>query len=194
MPCLLKELLEKHFDSAEAVQQFLKTATTAANQPDTPSPPDLSQSGASGVVELPCDWLTEREAGPGRVTAFMPWKQEASAVTLSAGGSGGHSVSQSRPFSIADISAAVYKKIASEIAANHRSPSPKSLQGCPMGTNHPGPPPVAPPAHVRQVPETAESGPGEVTYLSAQRVLDEFIHQLQPQNKPPHMPTAYEQE
>ncbi|XP_030224264.1 uncharacterized protein LOC115552362 [Gadus morhua] len=199
VPCLIKELLEKHFDSAEAVQQFLKTATTA-NHPNTPSLPDLSQSGASNVVEAPYDWLTEPEADPGRVTAFMPWKQEASAVTASAvpasaDDSGGYCTSQSQPFSIADISAAIYKKIASEIAANHRSPPPKSLHGCPKGTNHTGP--AGPRAHVRQVLETAEPGPGEVTYLSAQQVLDEFINQLHPQNKasdgkPSHMSTSYE--
>ena len=201
MPCLIKDLLEKHFDSAEAVQQFLKTAA-AASHPNTPSLRDLSQSGASNAVEAPYDWLTEPEAGPGRVTAFMPWKQEASAVTASAvtasaDDSGGHCGGQSQPFSIADISVAIYKKIASEIAANHRSPPQKSLQGCPKGTNHTGP--AGPRAHVRQVLETAEPGPGEVTYMSAQQVLDEFINQLHPQNKagdgkPPHMSTSYEEE
>ncbi|KAK0138970.1 Tight junction-associated protein 1 [Merluccius polli] len=186
VPCLIKELLEKHFDSAEAVQKFLKTAT-AVNHPKMPSPPDPSQSGASNVVEVPHDWS---EAGPRRVTAFMPWKQEASAGTASAatastdgGLPGAHGASHSQPFSIADISAAIYKKIASEFTANHKPSQTKSLQGCPKGTNHTGT--TRPPAHVRQVLETAELAPGlgDVTYLSAQQVLDEFMNQLQPQNQ-----------
>ncbi|CAL8264252.1 unnamed protein product [Lota lota] len=197
VPCLIKELLEKHFDSAEAVQTFLKTATTVSH-PKTPSLPDLSDPGASNVVEAPSDWLTESEAAPGRVTAFMPWKQEASAATASAD-SGGHGASQSQPFSIADISAAICKKITSEIAANHRSPQPMSPRGCPEGTNHTST--AGPPAHVRPVLETAElaTGHGEVTYLSAQQVLDEFMNQLHSQNKAsdgmeqqPHMSTSYE--
>ncbi|CAL8356665.1 unnamed protein product [Merluccius merluccius] len=184
VPCLIKELLEKHFDSAEAVQKFLKTAT-AVNHPKMPSPPDPSQSGASNVVEVPHDWLTESEAGPRRVTAFMPWKQEASAATASTDGGlpGAHGASQSQPFSITDISAAIYKKIASEFTANHKPSQTKSLQGCPKGTNHTGT--TRPPAHVHQVLETAELAPGlgDVTYLSAQQVLDEFMNQLQPQNQ-----------
>jgi len=179
--CLIKELLEKHFDSAEAVQRFLKTAT-AVNQPKTPSTPDLNQSGASNVVDVPLDWLRESEVGPCRATSFMPWKQEASAATASAGGSlSGRT--QSQPLSIDDISAAIYKKIASEFAANHPSAPPKSLQRCPKGTNHTGT--AAPPAHTRPVLETAELAPDQedVTYLSAQQVLDEFMNQLSPKSQ-----------
>lgn len=176
MPCLIKELLQKHFDSAEAVQRFLKTTDTV-NQPKMPSVRDLNQSGASNVVDVPHDCLTETAVGPRRATAFMPWRQEVSAATTLAGGSlSGRS--QSQPLSIDDISADIYKKIASEFAANHTSAPPKSLQGCPKGTNHTGT--VVPPVHARPVLETAELPPDRehVTYLSAQQVLDEFMNQL----------------
>ncbi|KAJ3588344.1 hypothetical protein NHX12_011937 [Muraenolepis orangiensis] len=178
----LAGLLEKkHFDPAEEVQKFLKTAS-AVSHPKTPPPPppDPSPPGASSsseaVVEeeeeAPRDWLAS-EAGPRRATAFMPWKQGASADDRS----GAHG----QPFSIADISAAIYKKIAAQSsAANLTSSRPKPPQGCrPEGTNHTGPPA----AHVGQqqaVPETAELAPGlgDVTYLSAQQALDEFMNQL----------------
>lgn len=148
------------------------------------------------MEEVPRDWLAESEVGPRRVTAFMPWKQEASAATASAvtasaatasaamasaegGLSGVHGPSQSQPLSVADISAAIYSKIASEFSTNQ----PKPLQGCPKGTNHTST--AGPPAHMQQVLETAELAPGlgDVTYLSAQQVLDEFMSQLHPQSQ-----------
>lgn len=136
------------------------------------------------MVDVPLDWLTESEVGPRRATSFMPWKQEASAATASAAtASAGGSHSQSQPLSIDDISAAIYKKIASEFAANRTSAPPKFLQRCPEGTNHTGT--AAPPAHARPVLETAELAPdlADVTYLSAQQVLDEFMSQLSPKSQ-----------
>ncbi|XP_013861551.1 uncharacterized protein LOC106515990 [Austrofundulus limnaeus] len=67
VPRLLKELLEKHFGSAEAVQKFLITSFPV-NQSSDPKPEEEEE------VEEEHDWLNKSETGSQRVTAFMPVK------------------------------------------------------------------------------------------------------------------------
>lgn len=62
---MLKELLEKHFGSAEAVQKFL-SASFPVNQSSDPKPEEEEKAEH--------DWLNKSETGSQRVAAFMPVK------------------------------------------------------------------------------------------------------------------------
>ncbi|KAL4622974.1 hypothetical protein GN956_G19978 [Arapaima gigas] len=79
VPSLLRELLEKHFRSEEAVKEFLLRSTR--EQSEGPAAADQSQN--TQKEEPPRKDEAPRrspapEPGPGqqRVTAFLPWKQE----------------------------------------------------------------------------------------------------------------------
>nr|XP_029518374.1 uncharacterized protein LOC115130928 [Oncorhynchus nerka] len=187
VPCLIKELLEKHFDSGDAVKQFLKNALkTGQSTGDIESP-------APKLEQKPSDWssigLREFEAGPQKVTAFMPWKQEEGFGVIGQTGNE-DSGSMSPPFSIADISMAIYKKLAASQA--ERQPRPSNYQ--PHTDTPPNPYPLvelgtggegyrvpAVKGCVAEAGRVAESKQGavvDVSYLTAQRVLDDFLHQL----------------
>lgn len=188
VPNLIKELLEKHFNSRDAVKKFLKPTTptcqtNAVHQPDVQSP----ALKADGTTQ---DWSgvghSESEAMHQRVTAFLPWKQEGSGGED--GGARGHPSSDSPelPFSVADISLAIYKKMAAN-QGRFRPVIPQT--GHPStGTDHHGNPPPNPyplagvkgGEGVGSEVRGAEMDPGalDVSYLSAQRILDDFMHQL----------------
>lgn len=180
MPCLIKELLEKHFDSSEAIQTFLKTATPVS-YPATSSQVN-NQSHTPKVEEVPHDWMKQSEASPPRVTAFMPWKQENHLLDQ-------HESSPSPPFSVADISMAICKKMAASYETSPRVVCPKAQQHPSLGVNHADPPPSLYQAcdicdgqgGKEGVREAAlEQAAGDVTSLSAQRILDDFMQQLRP--------------
>ncbi|XP_024286373.1 uncharacterized protein LOC112257020 [Oncorhynchus tshawytscha] len=193
VPCLIKELIEKHFDSGDTVKQFLKnTLKTGQSISDIQSP-------ATKLEQKPSDWsgagLRECEAGPQKVTAFMPWKQEEGFGVIGQTGNE-DSRPMSPPFSVADISMAIYKKLAASQAA--RQPRPSNLQ--PHTDTPPNPYPLvelgtggaegaweegylvpAVKGGVAAAGRAAESKQGavvDVSYLTAQRVLDDFMHQL----------------
>lgn len=194
VPCLIKELLEKHFDSAEAIQKFLKTSTPVGHS--AMSPQTNIQSHAPKEEEIPHEWLKGSEAGQQRVTAFVPWKQGATGAPATGSGdptSDQGQSSPSPPFSIADISMAICRKI----AANHGAspglvhPQPRHPQ-LSMGTDHQrndtprnslegysscdGRGETA----AGREAESEQSGVEDVTHLSAQRILDDFMRQLHP--------------
>ncbi|KAM8732998.1 uncharacterized protein AB9X84_024901 [Acanthopagrus schlegelii] len=182
VPCLIKELLEKHFDSAEAIQKFLKSPATISHS--TTSPQADGQSHAPKMEDLAVDWMTKSEGGLQRVTAFLPFKQGVPA----AGTEGGHESSYSPPFSVSDISSAICKKMAASFAARPQPLYPQSQQQQqpPPGTNHTD---TTPNLHQAHVGGDSWGGTGgvkvtlleqDVTSSSAQQILDEFIQQLQP--------------
>lgn len=122
---MIKELLEKHFDSSESIQKRVST-----------SAPISHSATSTKVEEAPRDWLTRSEAGPKRVTAFIPFKQ----VEPTAGSEGSLSAqresSHSPPFSVSDISSAISDKMAASYAARQKPMHPQSQQPLPLGTNH----------------------------------------------------------
>ncbi|XP_029973625.1 uncharacterized protein LOC115407354 [Salarias fasciatus] len=170
VPCLIKELLEKHFDSVEAVQTFVTT-----------SPPTDGHSIPVKVTEAPRDWLTDADAARERVTAFTPFKQPANGESLSEQ----HERSHSPPFTVADISTAIYKKIAASYAARPPPAYPQSQQQAPPSAHH------ADPASLARVGGDSwggnedlkvmilEQGVGDVNSALAQQILDDFLQQLQ---------------
>ncbi|XP_055783515.1 uncharacterized protein si:ch211-276i12.4 [Salvelinus fontinalis] len=190
VPCLIKELLEKHFDSGDAVKQFLKNALkTGQSTGDIESP-------APKLEQKPSDWssvgLREFEAGPQNVTAFMPWKQEEGFGVIGQTGNEDSS-SMSPPFSVADISMAIYKKLAASQAA--RQPRPSNYQ--PHTDTPPDPYPLVElgtggaagegylvpavkgcVAEAGRAAESKHDAVVDVSYLTTQRVLDDFLHQL----------------
>ncbi|KAM4621821.1 uncharacterized protein ACJ7VT_006113 [Polymixia lowei] len=187
VPYLLKELLEKHFDSAEALQKFLKTATPISHSETSPKVDN--QSHALKVVELPHDWLEKSEAGQQRATAFMPWKQETPTTGSEDHPSDLRGSSSSPPFSVADISTAIYKKMAAGYADSPRPFHPQHQKHPSLATNHTDTPPgLHQSCLVRDGrggmgeggTHELEQGVGDVTRLSSQQVLDDFMHQLQP--------------
>ncbi|XP_028316194.1 uncharacterized protein LOC114471546 [Gouania willdenowi] len=125
VPCLIKELLEKHFDSSEAVHNFL-SASVANNLCAVPTPTDSQPLS---------HWLTESEAAPPRVTAFLPFKQPTAQIVTAKS-----EASRSPPLSVADISTAIYNKMAASYATRPQPLYPQSQQQqqqLPLSTNLP---------------------------------------------------------
>lgn len=184
VPCLIKELLEKQFNSAEAIQKFLKTPAPISHCATAQAD---SQSHTPKMEKVAHDWLTKAEAGSPRVTAFIPFKQGRETPARSeASSSGQHESSHSPPFSVDDLSTAIYKKMAARYAARPQPLYPQSQQ--PLGTNRADTPPNLQQAHVggdswggkEGVKATLlEQGVAGVTSMSAQKILDEFMQQLQ---------------
>nr|XP_046262978.1 transcriptional activator ptaB [Scatophagus argus] len=178
VPCLIKELLEKHFDSAEAIQKFLKTPAPinhCATRAD-------AQSQAPKMEEGAHDWLVKPETCPQRVTAFIPFKQEVPT------GRKELESSHSPPLSVENMSTAIYQKMAASYAAKPQPVYLQSQQQPPMGTAHPDTQPNPQQAHVggdscvgkAEVNVTlVDQDVVDVTSMSAQRILDEFLQQLQ---------------
>ncbi|XP_067455575.1 knob-associated histidine-rich protein [Thunnus thynnus] len=185
VPCLIKDLLEKHFDSAEAIQKFLTTPTPISHS--ATSLQGDNQSHAPKVEETAHDWLT-KEAGPQRVTAFMPFKQGVPTTGTEGCHSGQHDASHSPPFSVAAISTAIYKKMADSYAARPQPLYPQCQQQPSQGTNHTDAPPNLPQAHVGGDSWGGKGGVEvtlleqdvvDVTSMTAQQILDDFLQQLQ---------------
>ncbi|XP_019901383.2 uncharacterized protein LOC105026710 isoform X2 [Esox lucius] len=186
VPCLIKELLEKHFDSGDAVKQFLRNALK------TDQSTDNSQCNAQKVEEKDSDrggaGVGEFEADPPRVTAFLPWKQKEEGYVGKRQTGNADFRPISPPFSVADISIAVYKKIAASQTARqpvnyqlhtdpsrHTCPSVESSAGGQGYTGHAVRGAVGGPGRAA---ENDQGGVVDVSYLAAQRVLDDFMHRL----------------
>ena len=106
VPCLIKELLEKHFNSPEAIHKFLMTPVShsAAAQAD-------SQSHAPKTVEDTNDWLMKSDTVSRKGTAFIPFKQGVPQAGNEDSVPVQRESSHSPPFSVDDISNAIYKNI-----------------------------------------------------------------------------------
>ncbi|XP_069387256.1 uncharacterized protein [Paralichthys olivaceus] len=186
VPCLIKDLLEKHFNSSEAIQKFL-TASAPISHHATSLPGD-GQSHAPKMEEAALDRLTKSEAGPQRVTAFVPFKQGTPTTATEACLSNQHELSHSPPISVADISSAIYKKMAASYAARPQPLYSQSQKQPPLGTDHIDTPLAPQQAHVGGDSWGGKGGIEvtlleqdlvDVTSLSAQQILDEFMQQLQ---------------
>ncbi|KAK5924980.1 hypothetical protein CgunFtcFv8_017545 [Champsocephalus gunnari] len=184
VPCLIKDLLEKHFGSADAIQKLLATSAPISQ----PALQAGCQSHTPKVEEAVNDWLTKSEAAPKRVTAFIPFKQGGATTGTESSVSAQHESRHSPPFSVADISTAIYKKMAASYAARPQPQYPNSQQQLALGTNHTDTPPNLQPAHVGGDSWAAKEREGtrleqdvvDVTAVSAQQILDDFLQQLQP--------------
>lgn len=183
---MIKDLLEKHFDSTEAIQKFLTTSSPVSHS--ATSLQEDNQSHTPKVEEAARNWLTKSDAGLQRVTAFMPFKQGVPTIGTEGCLSGQHESSHSPPFSVADISTAICKKMAASYAARAQPLYPQCQQQPSQGTNHTDAPPNLPQAHVGS---DSWAGKGvvkvtlleqdvvDVTSMSAQQILDDFLQQLQ---------------
>ncbi|XP_075336787.1 uncharacterized protein LOC142397329 [Odontesthes bonariensis] len=176
VPCLIKELLEKHLDSPDAIQNFLTTS------------PPTSQSHPPKVEEAGHDWLSKSEANSQRVTAFLPVKQGVPANKNEGSLSGQNESSYSPSFSVADISTAIYKKMAASYAARPQPVYPQSQQQPSQVTNHANAPLDLQQAHMGGDSWGGRGGlkvllleqdAGDVNSMSAQQLLDDFMQHLQ---------------
>ncbi|XP_074529536.1 uncharacterized protein LOC141793082 [Halichoeres trimaculatus] len=194
VPCLIKELLEKHFNSAEAIQKLL--TTSGSNSHSASSPLADSHSYAPNVGEEVHDWLTKSEAGPQRVTAFIPFKQGVRTTGPENSLSSQEDSRHSPPFSVNDISTAIYKKMAASYAARPHPLYPLSqqpqLQPPSLTTNHTDTSTKIQQAHVGDDNWVGNGGVKvtlvehdivDVTSTSAQQILDDFIQQLEAQKE-----------
>ncbi|KAM6923434.1 uncharacterized protein FYW49_005865 [Xenentodon cancila] len=181
VPCLIKELLGKQFDSAEAVQKFLSSHSANSHSQHTDG-----QAHSPKAEEAARDWLTKSEAGAQRATAFMPFKKGLPANKNEDSLTGQHELSP--PFSVEDISAAIYQKMAASYAARPQPVYPQSQQELSLGTNHADTPPDPQHAHVgasswggrdRLKVLLLERDAGDVNAMSAQQILDDFMQHLQ---------------
>lgn len=135
------------------------------------------------MAEAAHDW-TNSESGSQRVTAFIPFKQGVPQAVNEDGAPNQRESSHSPPLSVDDISTAICKKMAARYAARPQPLYPQSQQQLPPGT----------PAYLQQAHKGDDSWGGkgggkveqdivDVTSVSAQRILDEFMQQLQEVDK-----------
>ncbi|XP_048087933.1 knob-associated histidine-rich protein [Alosa alosa] len=166
VPALIKELLQKHFKSEDSVKNFLRS-TTMKDSKD-------NQSALATVEVASTDWP---ESGPVRTTAFIPWKQDQAEWPGSGEDRGcgtrqdmeaaGSSRSPQLPFTVAEISMALFKNMSDAQAKSHEH-------------QHPEVPPN--PYEMGGTGRGAGGGePGDdFTSLTAQRILDNFMSQMSP--------------
>lgn len=144
-----------------------------------------SQSHAPKMEEAAPDWTPKPESSSQKVTAFVPFKHGGTQAANANEVSGQHEpVSTSPPFSLDDISAAIYNKMAARYAAIPQPNYPQAQLQPLLAINPPdfqtggtdgdswG---VKGGAKVTHLEEDAV----DVTSVSAQKILDEFIRQLQ---------------
>ncbi|XP_029021919.1 uncharacterized protein si:ch211-276i12.4 [Betta splendens] len=178
VPCLIKGLLEKHFDSAEAVQRFL--SGSAPKSYSATSPQADGRSHPPEVGREAHGWLAKSEAGLQRATAFVPFKQGPPAPGSEPCLAEQRESCYSPPFSVADISSA----ICNNMADTAHPACPRSRQQPPPCADH-----AEPPLERRQgdswggtggvMVSLLEQDVVDVTAMSAQKILDEFMQQLQ---------------
>lgn len=185
VPCLIKELLQKHLRSSEANQKTVTSPVPAGRSAATPA---NSLSQALKVEDPAQNWLLGPEAGPPRVTAFTPIKQKVPQSRNDRILSQRES-SHSPPFTLEDLSADIYRKISASYAAR---PQPLCAQS--LTCKHADTPPRLPQAYAGDDSWAAKGGVQVtlleedvvgVTSTSAQKILEEFMQQLQPHQEVP---------
>lgn len=182
---MIKALLQKHLSSSEDKQ---KTVTSPATSGRSAATATDSLAQALKVEDQAQKWLMGPEAGPPRVTAFTPFKQ---GVPQSRNE---HILSRresnlSPPFTLEDVSAEIYRKISARYAAR-----PQPLYAQRLTSNHAYTPPNLQQAHAGDDSWAGKGGVQvtlveedvvDVTSMSAQKILEEFMRQLQPRHKVP---------
>lgn len=185
VPCVIKELLQKHLNSSEAKQKTVTSPVPAGRSAATPAD---SLSQALKVEDPAQKWLVGPEAGPPRVTAFTPFKQ---GVPQSRNDHilGQRESNHSPPFTLEDLSADIYRKISARYAAR-----PQPLYAQSLTSNYADTPPNLQQAHAGDDSWAGKGGLQvtlleedvvDVTSTSAQKILEEFMRQLQPRQGVP---------
>ncbi|XP_037118353.1 uncharacterized protein LOC119129299 [Syngnathus acus] len=175
LPCLIKDLLEKHLNSAETVQK-IETPSPIGNH-TTSSPPALKSPRLPKLEGAAHSWLTMSDTA----TAFVPFKQEVP-KTGQISPQGVPPSSNSPPFSVEDMSTAIYQKIVADYAAKPQRNLQQSSQGVKYTDIS------LKPQQLHHADRMAEKGEvlvtlleqnaATVTSMSAQQILDEFMQQL----------------
>lgn len=184
VPCVIKELLQKHVNSSEAKQKTVTSPVSAGRSAATPAD---SLPQALKVEDPAQKWLVEPEAGPLRVTAFTPFKQ---GVPQSRNDHilGQRESNHSPPFTLEDLSADIYRKISARYAAR-----PQPLYAQSLTSSYADTPPNLQQAHAGDDSWAGKGGLQvtlledvvDVTSTSAQKILEEFMRQLQPHQEVP---------
>lgn len=172
---MIKELIQKHFKSEESVKNFLRSAAMKDSKD--------SQSTLAKVEVASTDWSqsgqTSSEAGPARMTAFMPWKQEQgkwpgsgedekACGTIRDVETAGSSKVPQLPFTVADISMALFKNMSDAQGISHEQQHPIAVH------------PPNPYDSIGTGKGASGSEPGDLTAHAAQRILDNFMSQMPP--------------
>lgn len=144
-----------------------------------------NQSHAPRMEEAVSDWTLKPESNSQRVTAFAPFKHDSTQAVNKDVVSGQHEpVSASPPISLDDISAAIYDKMAARyttvrqpqqqppLAIHHADTTADFHRGSVDGDSWGVKGGV-------KVTLLEEGGVVDVTSVSAQKILDEFMRQLQ---------------
>ncbi|KAL1261885.1 hypothetical protein QQF64_007150 [Cirrhinus molitorella] len=184
VPSLIKELLKNHFDSQEALEHFLHPRTSP-RQPDGEQlkrPQELRNNqpfgGKADVFEWPQTGHTCSGARQQTATAFLPWKHDhdpwAEPGQLMAKGS-----DSQLPFSFAD-DVPIHKMMGDTKAPSHQ------VHQLAMNTEILLIPPN--PYNLDEMRLSRQAGlegtisvgkdPTDVNYLTAQRMLNEFLNQI----------------
>lgn len=165
-----------------------KTVTSPVPASRSAAAPAGSLSQALKVEDPAQKWLMGREAGPPRVTAFTPFKQ---GVPQSRNDHilGQRESNHSPPFTLEDLSADIYRNISARYAAR-----PQPLYAQSRTSNHADTPPNFQQAHAGDDGWAGKGGVQvtlleedvvDVTSTSAQKILEEFMRQLQPHQEVP---------
>ncbi|XP_077589466.1 uncharacterized protein LOC144207703 [Stigmatopora nigra] len=169
LPCLMKDLLARHLDSAESVSNKFPTPT-GLDSLSTRSPPSPQRPHASKSDQTVQKRTTEADAA----TAFVPFKQEVAqtVVPVPIPPQRSPESSNSPPFSVEDISATIYQKLLANYAGeplNYQRESAQSgrfYSGERLGEKE------------ELLVTLLEQDAVEVDSVSAQQILDQFMQQL----------------
>lgn len=141
------------------------------------------------MEEAAPDWTQKPESYSQRVTAFAPFKHEGTQAANKDGVPGQHElVNTNPPISLDDISAAIYNNMAAKYATVLQPQYPQSQQQPPLATNHADTPHDFQGGSVDGDSWGVKGGSKvtlleedtvDVTSVSAQKILDEFMRQLQ---------------
>lgn len=188
---MIKELLQKHFKSEDIVKNFLRSAAMKDSKD--------SQSTLAKVEVASTDWpqsgQASSEAGPARMTAFMPWKQEqgkwpGSGEDEKAYGAmrdmetAGSSKVPQLPFTVAEISMALFKNMSDAQGMGHEHQHPTAvhpeIHSMSLSTQKSIEVPPNPYDSIGTGKGASGTEPRDLTANAAQRILDNFMSQMPP--------------
>ncbi|XP_026773866.3 uncharacterized protein si:ch211-276i12.4 [Pangasianodon hypophthalmus] len=213
IPSLIRELLDKYFDSEDTVKNFLFSSSSRGqldtDKSDRTLGPRDNQSSVRKRGDRVSDWLLpgQRDSADRQehMAAFLPWtesqdrwvgleKTDASALLLpKTGDSNLHSIA-------VDINSAMYRKIPDAKAKEHvprvtlhHLGLETELHSSSMLAHRPGEV-LSNQYHLEEIKGTgeqrtvgcagiAQQEPDDITYRTAQKMLDNFISQIPSQSK-----------
>ncbi|XP_077435075.1 uncharacterized protein LOC144059687 [Vanacampus margaritifer] len=176
LPCLIKDLLGKHLNSTEAVPKIRTPSAIGGHSAS--SPPALKPPHPPKSEEAAHDWLTESDTA----TAFVPFKQEVAKTGSQISLQNPIESNDSPPFSVEDISTAIYQKIVANYAARPQNYQHQSSLGVKYTDSPLKPEQLHRDEHLGEKGDVLvtllEQDAVNVTAMSAQQILDEFMQQL----------------